>query len=52
MKYKTIDDWLYENEGFMLRIERVPPEALEWIKVAWELGRKSAEEDKGDDEGI
>lgn len=40
--YKDVDDWLHENEGFSLRIERVPPEAVPWAKTAWQLGDASA----------
>ncbi len=41
MKYETIDDWLYEQEGYALRAERLPPEVLEWVKEAWRLGALS-----------
>lgn len=44
MKYETINDWLDEQEGYGLRAERLPPEALEWVEEAWRLGEISMRE--------
>jgi len=35
--YKKLDDWLYEVEAFSLRSERIPEDAMEWVKTAWQL---------------
>jgi hypothetical protein len=40
--YKDIDEWLGEIENFSLRVERIPEEAIPWVKVAWEEATKSA----------
>lgn len=42
MKYDTVDDWLHEVESYSLRAERVPPEALPYIREAWRLGEEKA----------
>jgi hypothetical protein len=37
VKYPTLESWLDEVEGFAVRRERLPPEALEWVEAAWYL---------------
>jgi hypothetical protein len=43
--YKNIDEWLDETEGFGIRRERIPEDALPWLQTAWELATK-AERDR------
>ena len=44
MQYRTLEDWLGEVEGYGVRQERMPSEALPWIKTAWELATKAERE--------
>lgn len=32
-----VSKWLGESEGFAIRQERVPPEAMAWVETAWAL---------------
>lgn len=41
----TFDDWLGEMEGFSVRAERIPAEALEWARAAWDTSRAASLED-------
>lgn len=36
--YKTIDEWLDEIENYSTRRERIPAEAMVWVRTAWEWG--------------
>lgn len=39
-KYDTFEDWYEELEGFSLRAERIPKEAVSWVKAAFESARE------------
>jgi len=39
-KYDTFEDWHEELEGFSLRAERIPKEAVSWVKAAFESARE------------
>lgn len=41
--YATLDEWLFEQESFGVRAERVPLGAMPWIKEAWRLGAASVQ---------
>ena len=38
VKFPTLESWLDEPEGYAIRRERVPPDAMVWIEAAWHLG--------------
>jgi hypothetical protein len=39
MTYNTVDEWLNEIENYSLRSERIPADAIPWVKQAWRLGK-------------
>lgn len=40
-RYSTVDEWLYEQENFGVRAERIPAEAIAFVREAWRLGAES-----------
>lgn len=40
--YLNVDEWLGEIENFSLRAERIPVEAIPWVKTAWQLATRTA----------